>query len=52
MGRGGRGKERQRKAGVGEAMFKIQRFWQKLSGHTADMLGSCGRRKVVLRIEN
>lgn len=31
-----------------EAMFKIQRFWQKLRGHAADVLESCGRREVVL----
>lgn len=34
------------------AMSKIQRFWQKLRGHPADVLGTCGRREVVLRTEN
>lgn len=51
-GEGGRQRERERKAGVGEAMSKIQRFWQKLRGHPADVLGSCGRREVMLRTEN
>ena len=51
--RGGKVREeREKKAGVGMAMSKIQRFWQKLRGHPADVLGTCGRREVVLRTEN
>lgn len=46
------GVRRERKVGVGEAMSKLQRFWQKLRGHPADPLESCGKREVVLRTEN
>lgn len=34
-----------------EAVSKIQMFWQKLRGFTADVLENCGRREAVLRIE-